>query len=59
MKYKFSCFDKTYHTTQTVRNKHEKLEGKDEASFDTPYMMKSHAESMKEIAGALQDLPAK
>ena len=26
-------------TTYTVRNKHEKLEGKDEASFDTPYMM--------------------
>ena len=29
------------HTTYTVRNKHEKLEGKDEASFDTPFMIPS------------------
>ena len=44
--------------TQTVRNKHGKLEGKGEASFDTTFMIKSHAKSMKKIVGALQDLPA-
>ena len=39
---------KTYrnHTTYTVRNKHEKLEGKGEASFDTPFKIQSHAESI-------------
>jgi hypothetical protein len=31
----------------------KKLEGKGEASFDTPFMIQSHAESMKEIVGAL------
>jgi hypothetical protein len=30
------------HTTYIVRNKHEKLEGKGEASFDTPFMIQSH-----------------
>ena len=40
-------------TTYTVRNKHEKLEGKDEASFDTPFMIPIHAESMKKNVGAL------
>ena len=35
------------------RNKHEKLERKGEASFDTPFMMQSRAESMKKILGAL------
>ena len=40
-------------TTYTVRNKHEKLEGKDEASFDTPFMIQGHAESMKIIVRAL------
>ena len=37
------------HTTQTIRNKYEKLEGKGEASFDTPFMTQSHAESVKKI----------
>ena len=37
----------------TVRNKHEKLEGNGEAGFDTPFMIQSHTESMKEIEGAL------
>ena len=37
----------------TTRNKHEKLEGKGEASFDNPFMMQSHAESMKKIVEAL------
>jgi hypothetical protein len=41
----------TRHTT--VRNKHEKLEGKGEASFDTPFMIQSHTESMKKIVGVL------
>ena len=45
-------------TTWTVRNKHEKLECKGEASFDTPFMIQSHAESIKKIVGALKDLPA-
>ena len=31
----------------TTRNKHEKLEGKGEASFDNPFMMQSHAERRK------------
>ena len=35
------------HTTSTVRNKHEKLEGKEEASFDTPFMIQNHAENRK------------
>ena len=39
--------------TYTFRSKHEKLEGKDEASFDTPFMIQSHAGSMKKIMGAL------
>ena len=47
------------HTTQTNRSKVEKLEGKGGASFDIPFMIQSHAESMKKILGALQDLPAK
>ena len=38
-----------------VRNKHEKLELKGEASFDTPF---SDLEAMKKIVGALLDLPA-
>ena len=37
------------HTTQTARNKHAKWEGKGEASFDTPFRIQSHAESMKKI----------
>ena len=37
---------------QTIRNKHEKLEGKGEARFETPYMIESHSESMKRIVGA-------
>ena len=41
------------HTTYTIRNKDEKMEGKGEASFDTPFMIQSHAESMKKIVGAL------
>ena len=48
------------HTTQNVRNKQEKLEGKDEDSFDTPLMaVLSHAESLKKSVGGLWDLPAK
>ena len=46
------------HTTQTSRNKHEKLKGKGEARFDIPFMIQSHAESMKKIMRALQNLPA-
>ena len=46
------------HTTLTVRNKHEKLEGKGEASFDTPFMIQSHVESIKKIVGAFLELPA-
>ena len=46
------------YTTQTVRNKHEKLEGKGEASFHTPFMKQSDTESTKKIAGALKDLLA-
>jgi hypothetical protein len=34
-------------------SKRLKLKGKGEASFDTPFMIQSHAESMKEIVGAL------
>ena len=30
-------------------SKNKKLEGKGEASFDTPFMIQSRAESMKEI----------
>ena len=37
------------HTTQTVRNKHEKLARKGEASFDTPILVQSHAESIKKV----------
>ena len=44
--------------TQTAINKHERLERKGEASFDTPFMIQSHAESMKTIVVDLQDLPA-
>ena len=42
------------HTTSTIRNKQEKLEGKGEASFDTPFMiLQNHAENMKKILGGL------
>ena len=41
------------HTTWTIRNKLEKLEIKVEAVFDTPFMIQTHAESMKTIVGAL------
>ena len=41
------------HTTDTVRNKHEKLEGKGESYFDTHFMIQSHVESMKKILEAL------
>ena len=34
---------------EIIRNKHEKLEGNGEASFDNPFMIQSHAESMKKI----------
>ena len=44
--------NQVFDTTYTVRNKHEKLEGKDKASFDTPFMIQSHAESMKVIRGS-------
>ena len=36
-----------------------KLEGKGEAIFDIPYMIKIHAENMKNNVGALWDLSAK
>ena len=29
------------HTTKTIKNKHEKLERKGEASFDTPFMIRT------------------
>ena len=34
------------------------MEHKGEAIFDIPFMIQSHAESMKKILGAIQDLPA-
>ena len=43
----------TRHTTKTIRNKHQKLEGKGEDRFDTKFMIQIHAESMKKIVGAL------
>ena len=46
------------HTTKTIRNKHEKLDGKGEGIFVTPFMIQSHAESLKKIVGALWNLPA-
>ena len=39
-------------TPPRLRNKHEKFEGKGEASFDIPFIIQSHAESMKKIVGA-------
>jgi hypothetical protein len=41
------------HTTWTVRNNYERLECKDEASFDSPFMIQSHDKSMKKIVVAL------
>jgi hypothetical protein len=32
----------------------EKLDGKGEASFDNPFIIQSHAESMKKIVGGLK-----
>ena len=43
----------TKHTTYTIRNKWEKLEHLGEAIFDIPFMIQSHAESMKKILRAL------
>ena len=48
----------SFHTTKTVRNKWEKLEHIGKAIFDIPFMIQSHAESIKTILGALSDLPA-
>ena len=48
-----------FNTSSTVRNKHVKVEEKGKASFDTPCMIQSNAESMKKIMGALYYLPAK
>ena len=48
----------TPHTTQTVRIKHDKLEGKSEGIFVTPFIIQSHAESLKKILGALWNLSA-
>ena len=43
----------TAHTPpRRVRNKHEKLEGKGNASFEIPFMIQNHTESMKKIVGA-------
>ena len=41
------------HTTYTIRNKWEKLEHIGKAIFGIPFMIQSHAESMKKILGAL------
>ena len=41
------------HTTYTVRNKHEELKGKGEASLDILFMIQSQDENMKKIVGAL------
>ena len=49
----FCSAAKSVLTPPQVRNKHEKLEGKGEASFDTPFMIQSYAESRKKIVGAL------
>ena len=47
---RFSFHIKAHHTTYTVKNKQEKLEGKGEDIFDTPFIIKSHAESIKNWA---------
>ena len=39
----------TDHSTYTVRNKFEILKRKGEANFDTPFIIQSHAESIKKI----------
>ena len=36
----------------------KKLEHIGEAIFDIPFLIQSHAERMKKIMGAIQDLPA-
>ena len=41
------------YTTYTVRNKWEKLEHMGEAIFDIPFIIQSHAESIKKIMEAL------
>ena len=46
-------FLKVVHTTKTVRNKLEKLKNIGKVIFDIPFMIQSHAESMKKILGAL------
>ena len=44
---------KTDHTTLAVRNKYEKLEGKAEIIFNTPFVIQSQAERMTKIVGAV------
>ena len=41
------------HSTKTVRNKQENLEGKAEVIFDTLFIAQSQAESMCKIMGAV------
>ena len=50
---KVKYFSKNTPPRPTVRNKQEKLEGKGEASFDTPFMIQNYAENIKKIMGAL------
>ena len=44
---KILLVSKKIHTTYTVRNKQEKSEDKDEAIFDTPFSIQSHAKNEK------------
>ena len=46
-------FKITKHTTYTLRNKWDKLEHIGKAIFDIPFMIQSHAESIKKILWAL------
>ncbi len=44
---------RTVSSTHHLEISMQKLEGKVEASFDTPFITQSHAESKKKIVGAL------
>ena len=46
------------HTTLAVRNKLEKFEHIGKVIFDIPFMIQSHAESIKKILGAFYDVAA-
>ena len=50
---RFSFHIKAHHTNYTIKKKQEKLESKGEDIFDTPFIIQSHAESMKNIVVAV------